>query len=225
MVVRLHIVDAMLWQMVSHLLSVCRCYSHVADGIATFWVDLFQFKLWHVKQNLIPYVRQMVFAYVLVEGWIVHPYVYCFFDSSDQVLVLPPCNAEVLNGGIMTNDAKMVIYWEGGLQVFSQPLSKSSWWLPYIFIITVYPVAFVSVDDATFLCDRIFMFRSHQEAFEGITSLVMYLYPMFSAYIFFFCFYSWSNFLFLERLEPSSALKIIQNRMRNIHVQRKTNIL
>ena len=33
------------------------------------------------------YVRQMVFAYVLVEGWIIHPYVYCFFDSSDQVLV------------------------------------------------------------------------------------------------------------------------------------------
>ena len=68
----------------------------------------------------------MVFAYVLVEGWIVHPYVYCFFDSSDQVLVLPPHNAEVLNGGIMTSDVKMVIYWEGGLQVFSEPLSKSS---------------------------------------------------------------------------------------------------
>ena len=68
----------------------------------------------------------MVFAYVLVEGWIVHPYVYCFFDSSDQVLFLPPHNAEVLNGGIMTSDVKMVIYWEGDLQVFSEPLSKSS---------------------------------------------------------------------------------------------------
>ena len=102
----------MLWQMVSHLLSVGRWNSH-------FWVDLFQFKFSHVKQNLIPYVRQMVFAYVLVEGWIVHPYLYCFFDSSDQVLVLPPHNAEVPNGGIMTSDVKMVIYWEGGLQVFS----------------------------------------------------------------------------------------------------------
>ena len=58
----------------------------------------------------------MVFAYVLVEGWIIHPYVYCFFDSSDQVLVLPPHNAEVLNGGIMTSDVKMVIYWEGAFR-------------------------------------------------------------------------------------------------------------
>ena len=169
MMVWLHMADALLWQMVSHLLSVSRCYSHVANGMATFWVDLFQFMFWDVKQNLTPYVMQMVFAYVLVEGWIVHPYVYCFFDSSDQVLVLPPPNAEGPNGGIMTSDVKMVIYWGGGLQVFSEPLSKSSWWLPYIFIITVHPVAFVSVDDATFLCDGIFVFRSHQEAFDGIT--------------------------------------------------------
>ena len=47
------------------LLIAGRCYSHLADGISTFWVDLFQFKFCDVKQNLIPYVRQMVFAYVL----------------------------------------------------------------------------------------------------------------------------------------------------------------
>ena len=64
-VVWLHMADTMLWQMVSHLLSVGRCYSHVANGMATFWVDLFHFKFWDVKQNLIPYVREMVFAYVL----------------------------------------------------------------------------------------------------------------------------------------------------------------
>ena len=58
----------------------------------------------------------MVFSYVLVEGLTVHPYVYCFFDSSDQVLVLPPHNAEVLNGGIMTSDVKMAIYWEAGFR-------------------------------------------------------------------------------------------------------------
>ena len=63
-----------------------------------------------VKQNPIPYVRQMVFAHVLVEGWIIHPYVYCFFNSSDQVLVLPPHNAEAASGGTMTSDGKMVIY-------------------------------------------------------------------------------------------------------------------
>ena len=90
------------------------------------WVDLFQFKFLDIKQNLFPYVRQMVFANVLVEGWIIHPYVYCFFDSSDQVLVLPPRNAEVVNGGIMTSDGKMVMHWGGGLQMFSEPLSKCS---------------------------------------------------------------------------------------------------
>ena len=161
-----------------------------------FWVHLFQFRFWDVKQNLIPYVRQLVFAYVLVEGWIVHPYVYCFFDSSDQVLVLSPHNAEVLNGGTLTSGVKMVIYWGRGLQVFSVPLSKSSWWLPYIFIITFHPVAFVSVDNATLLCDGIFVFRSCQKAFDGITSLAVYLNPMFSAYIFYALtqpFYIWDH--------------------------------
>ena len=68
----------------------------------------------------------MVLAYVPVEGWTIHPYVYCFFDSSDQVLVLPPDNTEVINGGTMTSDVKMAIYWGGGLQVFPEPLSKCS---------------------------------------------------------------------------------------------------
>ena len=71
-------------------------------------------------------MRQTVFAYVLVEGWIIHPYVYCFFDSSNQILVLPPHNAEVVNGGTMTSDGKMVMYSGESLQMFSEPLSKSS---------------------------------------------------------------------------------------------------
>ena len=130
------------------LLSNGRCYSHVADGIATFCVDLFQLRFWDVKQNLIPY------AYVLVEGWTIQPYVYCFFDSSDQVLVLPSHYTEVINGGTMTSDVKMVICWGWGIQVLPEPLSKCSWWLPYILIITLHPIAFVSVDYAT-LCDGI----------------------------------------------------------------------
>ena len=52
-------------------------------------------------QNLIPYVRQMVFAYISIEGWIIHPDVNSFFYDSDEVLVLSPYNAEVLDGGIM----------------------------------------------------------------------------------------------------------------------------
>ena len=68
----------------------------------------------------------MVFAYVPVEGWIIHPYVYCFLDSSDKVLILHPHNAEIFNGDTMACGVVMVIYWGGGLQVFPEPLSKCS---------------------------------------------------------------------------------------------------
>ena len=44
------------------LASLLSNYSHVADGIASFRVDSFQFKFWDVKQNLFPYVRQMLFC-------------------------------------------------------------------------------------------------------------------------------------------------------------------
>ena len=52
----------------------------------------------------------MVFAYISIQGWIIHPDVNSFFYGSDEVLVLSPHNAEVLNGGIMTCDVLMVIY-------------------------------------------------------------------------------------------------------------------
>ena len=56
-------------------------------------------------------MRQIVLAYVPVEGWIIHPYVYCFLNGSDQVLILPPHNAEIFNGGTMTCGVVMIIYW------------------------------------------------------------------------------------------------------------------
>ena len=51
---------AMWWLM---LLPSGRCY---CQGSL-----LFYFKFWDVKQNLIPYVWQMVFAYISIQGWIV----------------------------------------------------------------------------------------------------------------------------------------------------------
>ena len=125
----------------------------------------------------------MVLAYISIEGWIIHPDVNSFIYGSDEVLVLSPHNAEVLDGGIMTCDVLMVIYWGGGLQMFLKPLTKSSGLLPYVFIITVHPFAFESVNDATFHCDVIFIFGGHQEAFDGIASSVVHLYPMFTAYV------------------------------------------
>ena len=68
----------------------------------------------------------MVFAYVSIEGWIIDPYVQCFFDCSTEVLVLPPNNVEILNGDLVTRDVAMVIDWGGGLLMFFKPLSKCS---------------------------------------------------------------------------------------------------
>ena len=42
-----------------------RCYCHSQH--------LFQFKFWDVKQNLIPYVWQMVLANIPIKGWIISP--------------------------------------------------------------------------------------------------------------------------------------------------------
>ena len=58
---------------------------------------LFQFAFWDVNQNLIPHVRQMVLAYVSIEGWIVHPDVNSLFDQSNEVLILPPHNTDIFN--------------------------------------------------------------------------------------------------------------------------------
>ena len=52
----------------------------------------------------------MVLAYISVKGWIVHPDINSFFYGSDEVVVLSPHNAEILDGVIMTCDVMMVIY-------------------------------------------------------------------------------------------------------------------
>ena len=60
---------------ITSFLNNGRCYSHVADGMATLGWDYFSLKS-GIKQNLIPYVRQMVFTYVLIQGWIAELYIY-----------------------------------------------------------------------------------------------------------------------------------------------------
>ena len=65
---------------------------------------------------------------------------------------------------------------ERGLQVFFEPLSKCSWRLSYVFLITFHPVTFESVYDSTFLCYMIFVFVCHQEVFDAPASFKVYLY-------------------------------------------------
>ena len=113
----------------------------------------------------------MVFAYVSVKGWIVDPYVQSFFDSSHEVLVLPPQNAEILNSNIVTSDVVMVKYWGRDLLMFLEPLSKSSWELINIFLITLHLVKLISIYDSTSLPDRILIFGSHQEVLMVVPPL------------------------------------------------------
>ena len=69
---------------------------------------------------------QMVFACVPVEGWIIHPYVNCFFNCFSEVLVLSPFYTEAVNNCGMTCDVMMVIERGGSLKMFLEHLSKCS---------------------------------------------------------------------------------------------------
>ena len=69
-------------------------------------------------------MRQMVFAYVFVQGWTVDPYVYSFLYQPHEVLILPPHYAKVVKCSAMTCDVTVVIDWGGVLEMFFKPLSK-----------------------------------------------------------------------------------------------------
>ena len=97
--------------------------ANVTDVMAT-GSCLFQFKFCDVVQNLIPYMRQMVFAYVLIKGWIVDPNVYSFLNQPHEVLILPPHYTEVIKCSVMTCDVAMVIDWGGALEMLFKPFTK-----------------------------------------------------------------------------------------------------
>ena len=70
---------------------------------------------------------------------------------------------------------------EGGFQMFLEPFSKSSWGLSNVFLIAIYPVTLVFVDDSTLFLDWIFVFGRHQEIFDGRYSLEVHCYLIFAA--------------------------------------------
>ena len=83
----------------------------------------------------------------------------------------------------MTSGDKMVKYGGGGFLVFFEPLTKGSWGLSYIFLITLQPSIFVTIDDPTLLLHRIFILGGHQEVFDGGTSFEIYLYTIGAAFL------------------------------------------
>ena len=95
---------------------------------------------------------------------------------------LPPHYAKIIYGDIVTSCVKVVIYWGRCLLMFLEPLSKGSWGLSNIFLITLHPVTLVSINDPTHLLDRILIFWSHQEILDGVASFKIDLHSMFTAY-------------------------------------------
>ena len=145
----------------------------VTDGIATWsgtfllWqmlLPLWQmdwphgvsyFKFWDVKQSLVPYVRQMLFAYILFrDGLLTLMYIASFISVMRFWSSLPTI-LKFSNVAVWSVVLKCSYIGEGGSRS-SLNLSKCSWGFSYIFFIIFHPVTFESVDDAILLGCRIF---------------------------------------------------------------------
>ena len=61
-------------------------------------------------------MRQMVLAYVLIQGWTIDPYKHWFFYQPGEVLLLPTHYAEILKWGSMTRGVAVVLYGEGAFR-------------------------------------------------------------------------------------------------------------
>ena len=154
-------------------------------------------------------MRQIVFAYVSIQGWVIDPYKHWFFYQPGEVLLLPAHYAKVFKCASMICDVTVVMNWGGGFQMFFKPLSKCSSCLSYV-LITFQSITFESVDHATLFCYVVFIFRCHLFIFYGLSTLEMYLYAIF--YICSWNSHSWNShsqlhmFIWHSANEPNKAL-------------------
>ena len=51
-------------------------YLFIYSSFVLFYFILIHFRFLADEQNLMLYMRQMVFAYIFIQGWIVDPYEY-----------------------------------------------------------------------------------------------------------------------------------------------------
>ena len=78
----------------------------------------------------------------------------------------------------------MVKYGGGGFLVFLKPLTKGSRGLSYIFLITLHPSTFITIDYTTLLQHWVFVFWIHKEVFDGGASLEVDLHTKVIAFSF-----------------------------------------
>ena len=99
-------------------------------------------------------------------------------------MILPPHSTEIFQCSGMTCGVTMVRNCRRGLEMFSKPLSKCPCWLSYILLITFHPFTLVPTYYATLFGYVVFVFRCHQDVFEGLPSSKVNLYAMLLEYIF-----------------------------------------
>ena len=116
--------------------SVCdRCYVTPSLDVTGL---LLEPKLRWIYKYLIPYMWKLAFAYISIEGWIIHSDEDGFFDAPSQIMIFSSHNAEVVDRYIMTGGVMMVMDGWWGFHVFFISFSKCSAWLPNVFIFTVH---------------------------------------------------------------------------------------
>ena len=99
---------------------------------------------------LIPYIWQLIFAYISDKGWVINSDEDGFFDGSCQIMIFSVHYAKVVDGYIMTSVIMMVMDEQRGFHVFFISFSKCSARLPNVFIFTVHSTTLVSVYHPTF---------------------------------------------------------------------------
>ena len=145
----------------SVILCIGRCYNQcVVDWCyAYLWQMLFacmllSYRRWYLRQMFLPIVEYLA---VVVAMWQMEwPLGWIYFNLN----LLPT----ILNLSMMVLWPVMLLWSYIGERAFrcSWPLSKCSLWLPYISSSHSTLLPLKPVDDATLLCDRVFVFGSHQ---------------------------------------------------------------
>ena len=92
-----------------------------------------------------------------------------------------PTIVKIVDVDIVTCGVTVVKYRGRGLLMFLEPFCKVSGRFSNVSFITPMFTAFISIYDATLVCDRILVLRSHKEASDGLSSFKEHLNPKFVA--------------------------------------------
>ena len=69
----------------------CGCLLLIIANLFTY------FKFWGGVYNFIPYMWQVVFANVFIQGRVVHSCVYCFFYGTSHIVPIPAYTFEAVH--------------------------------------------------------------------------------------------------------------------------------